>query len=58
MGFRKIELLVNALYQISDWADLCQNYAAQQDIADALERIVQVLSQEVTALRADHGDGG
>lgn len=57
VSFRKIAVMTDAVYKISDWADLCCNPAAQQDVADALERIVQTLVQEVTELQAEHGDG-
>ena len=56
-SFRKITVMSDAIYKIADWTDLCRDYAAQQDVADALERIVQVFVQELTALRAEHGDG-
>ncbi|MGI3747120.1 MAG: hypothetical protein ACRYF8_16690 [Janthinobacterium lividum] len=57
LSFRKIAAMTDAVYKISDWADLCCSPAAQQDVADALERIVQTFLQEVTELQAEYGDG-
>jgi hypothetical protein len=56
VSFRKIAAMTDAVYKISDWADLCCSPAAQQDVADALERIVHAFVQEVSELQALYGD--
>lgn len=57
VSFRKIAAMTDALYKISDWADFYCSSAAQQEVADALERIVLAFVQEVSELQDEYGDG-
>ncbi|MBK5519758.1 hypothetical protein [Pseudomonas sp. TH10] len=57
VSFRYIAAMTDAMYKISDWADLRRNSAAQQDVADALERIVNAFVKEVTELQVEHSGG-
>lgn len=58
LSFCRIEMMTDAIYRVSDMADLRGNSAAQQDVEDALERIVKIFAQELSELKDDHGDGG
>lgn len=58
VSFSRIAVMTDAIYRVADMADLSSNYAAQQDVADALERIVEAFAKELAELQGDHSDGG